>query len=178
MSLTLVRCLQENRVNRVIFCLLFSRSAQQLFALSDLGRQFNSGSFIITRLLWKYLFRLASHFGIPFATSRVRLLKRKKEKQDKCHQWSTGPDPHSLSSNEHCFRLNFVLFWKMGTDGRTTCAKTMIATGRDCGSAEWINKTPPLSPSPSTRQVALCKTVNYSSIQYSYTYTQVVWAEM
>ena len=27
----------------------------------------------------------------------------------------------------------------MGTDGRTTCAKTMIPTGRDFGSAEWIN---------------------------------------
>ena len=26
------------------------------------------------------------------------------------------------------------------TDGRTTCGKTMIPTGRDCGLAEWINK--------------------------------------
>ena len=25
--------------------------------------------------------------------------------------------------------------------GRTTCAKIMITTGRDCGSAEWINKS-------------------------------------
>ena len=25
-------------------------------------------------------------------------------------------------------------------NGRTTCAKIMITTGRDCGSAEWINK--------------------------------------
>ena len=25
------------------------------------------------------------------------------------------------------------------TNGRTTCAKTMIPTGRDCGLAEWIN---------------------------------------
>ena len=41
------------------------------------------------------------------------------------------------------FRLKFVLFWKVRTDGRTyertTCAKTMITTGRDCGSASWIN---------------------------------------
>ena len=50
---------------------------------------------------------------------------------------------HSLASSEHCSRLNFVLFLKVGTDGRmyerTTCAKAMITTGRDCGSASWIN---------------------------------------
>ena len=33
----------------------------------------------------------------------------------------------------------FAKFWKVGTDGRTTCAKTMIPIGRDCGSAELIN---------------------------------------
>ena len=33
----------------------------------------------------------------------------------------------------------FARFWKVGTDGRTTCAQTMITTGRDCGAAEWIN---------------------------------------
>ena len=27
----------------------------------------------------------------------------------------------------------------MGTDGQTTCAKTIIPTGRDLGLAEWIN---------------------------------------
>ena len=51
---------------------------------------------------------------------------------------------HSLSSSEHCFRLKFVLFWKVGTDGRTnerTCAETMITTSRDCGSASWITKS-------------------------------------
>ena len=36
-------------------------------------------------------------------------------------------------------------FWKVGTnirtDGRTTRAKTMITTGSDCGSAEWINQS-------------------------------------
>ena len=26
-----------------------------------------------------------------------------------------------------------------GMNGRTTCAKIVITTGRDCGSAEWIN---------------------------------------
>ena len=36
------------------------------------------------------------------------------------------------------FRLKFVLFWEVETDGRT-CAKTMITTGRDCGSGKWIN---------------------------------------
>ena len=31
-------------------------------------------------------------------------------------------------------------FWKVGTDGRTTCVKTMIPTDRDCGLAEWIKE--------------------------------------
>ena len=38
----------------------------------------------------------------------------------------------------------FARFWKVGTDGRTyertTCAKTMITSGRDSGSAEWIKR--------------------------------------
>ena len=49
---------------------------------------------------------------------------------------------HSLACSEHWFRFVFVLldFEKWGwMDGRTTCAKTMIPTGSDCGSAEWIN---------------------------------------
>ena len=41
---------------------------------------------------------------------------------------------HSLASSEHCF----ARFWKLGTDVRTTLAKTMILTGRDCGLADWI----------------------------------------
>ena len=42
---------------------------------------------------------------------------------------------HSLTSSEqHCF----ARFWKVETDGRTACAKTMIPTGRDSGLAEWI----------------------------------------
>ena len=39
---------------------------------------------------------------------------------------------HSLASSEHCFHLKFILFWKVGTDGRTTCPKAMITAGRDC----------------------------------------------
>ena len=46
---------------------------------------------------------------------------------------------HSLASNEHCFHLKFVLFGKVGTDGGHDCVKTMITTGRDSGSASWIN---------------------------------------
>ena len=47
---------------------------------------------------------------------------------------------HSLASSEHCFAWNlfcFARFWK--ANGWTTCAKTMITTGRDCGPTEWIN---------------------------------------
>ena len=42
---------------------------------------------------------------------------------------------------EHCFLLFcFSRFEKSGwTDGRTTCAITMIPTGRDFGLAKWIN---------------------------------------
>ena len=39
---------------------------------------------------------------------------------------------------KHCFVLLGFEKWGL-TDIRTTCAKTMIPTGRDCGSAEWIN---------------------------------------
>ena len=44
--------------------------------------------------------------------------------------------------SEHCFLLfSFLGLKSMDwcTDGRTTCAKTMIPTGRDFGLAEWIN---------------------------------------
>ena len=34
----------------------------------------------------------------------------------------------------------FALFWKVRTDWRITCVKTMITIGRDCELAEWINK--------------------------------------
>ena len=49
--------------------------------------------------------------------------------------------PHSQASSEHCFLLFwFSRFEKWGrTHGRTTCAKTMIPTDRDFGSASWIN---------------------------------------
>ena len=48
---------------------------------------------------------------------------------------------HSLANRDHCFLLFcFARFWKVGTDGRTACAKTMITTGRDFRLVEWINK--------------------------------------
>ena len=47
---------------------------------------------------------------------------------------------HSLASSEHCFLLFCFARFEKWTDERTTCAKTMITTGRDCGSAEWIKK--------------------------------------
>ena len=43
--------------------------------------------------------------------------------------------------NNSCLKFFFSRFWKVGTDGRTTCAKTMITTGRDWGSAKWIDTT-------------------------------------
>ena len=61
-----------------------------------------------------------------------------------------GPT-HSPTSSDHYFHTTFVSFCdilKSGsgrTDGRTEiCAKIMITTGRDCGSAEWNYKTEPV----------------------------------
>ena len=45
---------------------------------------------------------------------------------------------HSLASSEHFFLCFALLDLKSG-DGRTTCAKTIISTGRDSGLAKWIN---------------------------------------
>ena len=47
---------------------------------------------------------------------------------------------HSLAYHvEFAWIFVFQDFEKFGwTDGRTTCAKTMITTSNDCGSAEWI----------------------------------------
>ena len=42
---------------------------------------------------------------------------------------------HSLAS---LFSLEICMVLISG-DGRTTCTKTMITNGRDCGLAEWIN---------------------------------------
>ena len=35
----------------------------------------------------------------------------------------------------------FARFWKVGTDGQIIHAKTIITTGLECGSTEWINMT-------------------------------------
>ena len=53
---------------------------------------------------------------------------------------SARPTVSPVASNEHCFC--FVLFCQIlkSGEGQTTCSKTMIPTGHDCGSAKWINK--------------------------------------
>ena len=110
----------------------------------------NSSIFCSTFLLFlsfsgfKHVQNLASTNQCPKVISREHsiYLKTRKTCQDK-----TGVinDPlgqtHNLASSEHYFRLKFVLFcekWERSYE-RTTCAKTIINTGRDCGSAEWIN---------------------------------------
>ena len=63
----------------------------------------------------------------------------------KIHAYKTGVinDPlgqiHSLASRESCFRLKFVLFWKVGTngrrlDGRTQWSLPAVTVGRPGGS--------------------------------------------
>ena len=76
-------------------------------------------------------------------------LKKKEHflKCQKCSQDKAGVinDPlgqtHILAKSENCFHLNLFCFEKWGrTYERTTCAKIMITTGRDFGSASWIKK--------------------------------------
>ena len=45
---------------------------------------------------------------------------------------------HSHASSEHCFLLFCFSRFEKWTNGRTTCAKTMIPTGSGFGLAEWI----------------------------------------
>ena len=52
---------------------------------------------------------------------------------DRNHQWSTRP---AHCPGWHWFFVYFEVLWR--TDGRTTCVKIVITTGRDCGSASWI----------------------------------------
>ena len=46
---------------------------------------------------------------------------------------------HSFANSEHCFRLKFVLFWKVGTDGLHV-QKQWSLPAREFGSASWIKK--------------------------------------
>ena len=43
---------------------------------------------------------------------------------------------HSPASSDH---LKFVLFWEILTDVHTPFVEIVITTGRDYGSASWIN---------------------------------------
>ena len=91
----------------------------------------------------------------PFSFFQLWTCHYKKPK-DRCHQWSTRPDPQSRQEWTFLFLLEicFVLldFEKCGrTYGRTTCAKTIITTpavtvGRPSESKEniWKNQKSPL----------------------------------
>ena len=58
---------------------------------------------------------------------------------------------HRPASKDHYFQLKIILFCEILKSGnvmtnlqtelygRTTCVKLVITTGRDCGSASWIN---------------------------------------
>ena len=51
---------------------------------------------------------------------------------------ATRPTVSPLFSDDMC--PVFAMFWKVGTNVRTeTCAKILITTGQDCGTAKWIN---------------------------------------
>ena len=88
----------------------------------------NKAEALITRNWISFGRSLVIVFPIPFPQHKI--------KQDRCHQWSTRPDSQprlKFFSLEICF-----YFWKVGTDERTTCEKTIITTSSECGLAEWI----------------------------------------
>ena len=72
-----------------------------------------------------------------------RCVSRKGAENWKANKTGVINDPlgltNSLASSEHCF-LCVVLLDLISGDGRTTCVKTIIPTGRDCGLAKWINR--------------------------------------
>ena len=50
-------------------------------------------------------------------------------------------DPYGLPPVPAGNNFRSILkFWDGRTDGRTTCVKIVITTGRDCGLASWINR--------------------------------------
>ena len=56
---------------------------------------------------------------------------------------------HSLACSEHCFRLKFVLFWKLGTDGRHVqkqLSLPAVTVGRPRGSIYQRSTQPAYSP--------------------------------
>ena len=75
-----------------------------------------------------------------FKDDQIYVQEHNYKSQDRCHQWSTRPDPQLRTL---FFVVLFFYIWKVGTDaqtdGRTTCAKTMIPTSRHFGLAKWIN---------------------------------------
>ena len=58
-----------------------------------------------------------------------------------CNQWSIGQDPQSRQPVAITILTScFTRFCKLETDGQTRSVKIVITTGRECGSALWINK--------------------------------------
>ena len=87
--------------------------------------------------VWKYLNELTDKITERITSVAEVYFKKQKIRDNKK---SVIHDPlgqaHSFASSKHWF---YTLFWKVGTDERTdertTCAKTIIPNGRECGSA-------------------------------------------
>ena len=90
---------------------------------------------------------LSTYLCIILATQYPLKTSQRKIKitviQDMCAINDPLGQSHSPASSDHYSRLKVALFceiWKVGrTYGQTTCAEIVITTGRDCGSASWIN---------------------------------------
>ena len=85
--------------------------------------------------------------SFQFQTQRISMIASQIASNVK---WSNYRTTRQVSSMIHSARPTatpvanivfcyFVLLNLESGDGWTTCAKTMIPTGRDCGLAEWIN---------------------------------------
>ena len=112
----------KNLVHQVFFCLSFS---------SHTELSFHSHLSLNNNEKWQNVSAAVTKFAYK---QKITI-----------HKTGVINDPlgqtHSHASSEHCFLLFcFSRFEKWGrTYVRTTCAKTMIPTGRDFGLAEWIN---------------------------------------
>ena len=66
---------------------------------------------------------------------------RKNIVQDKCHQWSTRPDPYSHASSEHCFLLFcFSRFEKWGRTYRRTVTDKMCENNDPYRPWLWVGR--------------------------------------
>ena len=123
--------------------LLFSTHCVQLLygqsrkkRLQRLRKNFNDLEIIILTTIFQIIFLIMKH--VFNENNYFNELKYHITRQVSSMIHSAKPEVQPVAIT--IFTLNVFCFEKWGrTDGRTTCVKIMITTGRDCGSTSWIN---------------------------------------